>query len=132
MDQIFVKKAKKMVETLLSQKNLQTKTLGSAQILCKDMIDYIPLCVKCFNDHPKFAPQAVQTVNREFMINLEVKRAIKFYESLMDEIFLKYKTGCENKKLMEKHNNRFTITKKEILKRIKDKSVSSDSRARTP
>ena len=50
------------------------------------MIEYIPMCVKCFNDHPTFAPQAVQTVNREFMINLEVKRAIKAYESLMDEV----------------------------------------------
>uniref|UniRef100_A0A914QHB3 GB1/RHD3-type G domain-containing protein n=1 Tax=Panagrolaimus davidi TaxID=227884 RepID=A0A914QHB3_9BILA len=124
MDPSFVVRAKQMVETLLSKRNLQAKRLGSSQFLCKDMAEYVQMCVKCFNDNPKFAPKAVQTVNREFMINLEVKRAIETYEKQMDQAFVSHKTGFQTAAILSQViGDKFKTVKEQIENRIKDQNI---------
>lgn len=75
-----------MVETLLSQAN--PKKLGPTVIRGKNMTDYILQNVKCFNENKEFAPQAIQMVNRNLMISLEVCRAVETYNKKMDAVIL--------------------------------------------
>uniref|UniRef100_A0A914QSQ0 GB1/RHD3-type G domain-containing protein n=1 Tax=Panagrolaimus davidi TaxID=227884 RepID=A0A914QSQ0_9BILA len=126
MNPKFVYRAKEMVETLLSQNELQIKRVGPTEMYCKNMSDYILMCVKCFNDNQEFAPKAVQTVNREFMINLELKRASQTYDELMGKAFIDCKTGYTNDKLVALHEKAFEKIQDDILKRIKNEDIVTE------
>uniref|UniRef100_A0A914PUT6 Uncharacterized protein n=1 Tax=Panagrolaimus davidi TaxID=227884 RepID=A0A914PUT6_9BILA len=85
MNTIFVEKAKRMIKILLSPKKFQIKRIGSTEMCCKDFCKYVSVCIKCFEDNKEFAPQAVHTVNREFIIKVEVERALFHYNEAMDK-----------------------------------------------
>uniref|UniRef100_A0A914Y443 GB1/RHD3-type G domain-containing protein n=1 Tax=Panagrolaimus superbus TaxID=310955 RepID=A0A914Y443_9BILA len=126
MDSEFVEKTKEMVETLLSPAKLSIKQLGPVEFCCKDMCSYIPLCVQCFDENQEFAPQAVQTVNRDFVINKEVQRAIEKYIEFLEKVFVNCKTGYDQIKMDEFHMNAFTCVQNDILKRIKSKAINDE------
>uniref|UniRef100_A0AC34GRZ4 Guanylate-binding protein N-terminal domain-containing protein n=1 Tax=Panagrolaimus sp. ES5 TaxID=591445 RepID=A0AC34GRZ4_9BILA len=123
MNPKFVYRAKEMVEALLSPSELQIKRVGPSVMYCKNMCDYISLCVKCFDDNQHFAPKAVQAVNRDFMINLEVSRACESYDILMEKAFVNCDSGYDKEKFAALHNKVFQQIQNNILKRIKDEGV---------
>uniref|UniRef100_A0AC34GWZ5 GB1/RHD3-type G domain-containing protein n=1 Tax=Panagrolaimus sp. ES5 TaxID=591445 RepID=A0AC34GWZ5_9BILA len=123
MNPKFVYRAKEMVETLLPPFELQLKRVGPSIMYCQDMCDYILLCVRCFNDNQEFAPKAVQAVNRNFMINLEVSRACESYDNLMEKAFVNCKTGFEKDKLNDLHKEFFEQIQDDIVARIQNEDV---------
>uniref|UniRef100_A0AC34FIR3 GB1/RHD3-type G domain-containing protein n=1 Tax=Panagrolaimus sp. ES5 TaxID=591445 RepID=A0AC34FIR3_9BILA len=123
MNPKFVYRAKEMVEALLSPSELQIKRVGPSVMYCKNMCDYISLCVKCFDDNQHFAPKAVQAVNRDFMFNLEVSRACEAYDILMEKAFVNCDSGYAKDKFAALHNKVFQQIQNDIVKRIKDEGV---------
>uniref|UniRef100_A0A914P4T1 GB1/RHD3-type G domain-containing protein n=1 Tax=Panagrolaimus davidi TaxID=227884 RepID=A0A914P4T1_9BILA len=124
IDPEFVERAKEMVEKLLSQ--AEAKSIGPTVLRSKNMTDYILQNVKCFNENQEFAPQAVQIVNRNLMINLEVSRAVETYNKNMDEAFLNRKTGFEERTLDDIHNETFAKISQDVENHIKNKEILAE------
>uniref|UniRef100_A0A914PH65 GB1/RHD3-type G domain-containing protein n=1 Tax=Panagrolaimus davidi TaxID=227884 RepID=A0A914PH65_9BILA len=122
----FVYRAKQMVVKLLSQKEFQIKRVGPTEMSCKDMSDYISMVVKCFNDNQEFAPKAVQTSNRDFMIKLELEHASQTYDDLMGKAFIDCKTGYTNDELVALDKKAFEKIKDDIRGRIKNDGIVAE------
>jgi hypothetical protein len=125
MNTIFVEKAKRMIKILLSPKKFQVKRIGSTEMCCKDFCKYVSVCIKCFEDNKEFAPQAVHTVNREFIIKVEVERALFHYNEAMDKIFVDCNVGFDDNEFKKLHNEAFLKIKNGVLTRIKNEEISN-------
>uniref|UniRef100_A0A914QUP0 Guanylate-binding protein N-terminal domain-containing protein n=1 Tax=Panagrolaimus davidi TaxID=227884 RepID=A0A914QUP0_9BILA len=120
MDDEFVHLTKEMFETLLSPSTLQPKHIGDKTLTCEQAFAYFIDTVQCFNDNKGYAPQAMYALRRDFLINLEVDRAINIYKSQMDEVFLDCKTGYESAELIYIHNGIVENLKNDVEKRNKN------------
>uniref|UniRef100_A0AC35GH22 GB1/RHD3-type G domain-containing protein n=1 Tax=Panagrolaimus sp. PS1159 TaxID=55785 RepID=A0AC35GH22_9BILA len=105
MEDEFVSLTKEMFETLLSPSTLQPKHIGNKTLTCKEAFTYFIDTVKCFSDNKGYAPKAMYALRRDFLINLEVDRAIDMYKSQMDKVFLNCKTGYESAELIDIHES---------------------------
>uniref|UniRef100_A0AC34FYB6 Guanylate-binding protein N-terminal domain-containing protein n=1 Tax=Panagrolaimus sp. ES5 TaxID=591445 RepID=A0AC34FYB6_9BILA len=124
IDPLFVTTAQSLIQSLCSDLTIRRKKIGSTFIHCGEMQQYISNCVQTFDDNKKFAPQAIQAVNREYMLNIEGKRATEMYEELMNVEFGNCKTGFAEENFKSIDTLMYTKVEADIMARIKEKEIS--------